>query len=356
MKTKIKTYFLLFMILSLTVLFLAGCGQAASNAEPGQLDVTQAYQTIEARLTEAVAQTPIPPTVTSTPEILAASATPTLEPTQTSAAPTATKLPAVTQTPATSCDQADAAYPSIDITIPDDTQIPAGNSFTKVWRIVNTGTCNWTAEYSAVFVSGDQMSAPASVAISKPVGPGQSVDIDVTLVAPQEAGTYRGYWKLQNANGQQFGIGPGGKNSFWVQIVVTVADTPTPTATLAPTPQTLVSGSVTLNANDSLDLDTLQIGGGADLIYLQVSDGITITGHQLSPLGGATAGVFGTAQPTYAQCKNAAKSAGPVDANANSGAYLCYLTDQGLTGWARIDALDTTNGTLSVTILTWAAP
>lgn len=356
---KMKTKFLpfLFVLLSLVFILLTGCSQSqTSDGETGELDVTQAYQTVEARLTEAVAQTPeFTATVESTSTETATPA-PTL-PTTTPSAPTATFLPTFTHTPAVRCDQADAAYPSIDITIPDNTEIPAGQAFTKVWRVVNSGTCNWTANYKAIFVSGEQMSAPASVPITKPVAPGQSIDIEVTMVAPLDPGTYQGFWKLQNAQGEAFGIGPGGKNTFWVQIVVTAANTPTPTATSAPTPQTLVSGSASLNANVSLDFDTLQIGsGGADVLYQPITDGQTVSGHQLVPQAGATLGYFGSGQPTYAQCQNTSKGAGPIDlVSMGTGTYLCYFTNQGLNGWARIDALDTDGQVLTLTILTWAA-
>lgn len=361
MKMKKYSHTLLFLILGLFMIWLSACNQSAATGDgTGELNVTQAYQTIEARLTEAVAQTPEPVTATQQAEQPTPTPTPSEEPAlqaTTPAAPTATFLPTFTQTPATSCDQADAAYPSIDITIPDNTEIPARQTFTKVWRVVNSGTCNWTAEYEAIFVSGDQMEAPDAVSISEPVSPGQSIDIDVTMIAPSEPGTYQGYWKLRNANGSEFGIGPNGNNTFWVQIVVTAATTTTPEATAAPTPQTLVSGSVSLNANDGVNLDTLQLGsGGSDLIYQPITDGQTVSGHQLVPQAGATVGVFGAGQPFYAQCQNASKSPAPIDLLVNgSGTYLCYFTNQGLTGWARIDALDTDNQVLSITILTWAA-
>jgi len=39
---------------------------------------------------------------------------------------------------------------------------------------------------------------------------------------------------------------------------------------------------------------------------------------------------------------------------AVDGSYYCYTTDQGLTGWARLDGLDEQNGGVTITILTWA--
>jgi hypothetical protein len=367
MKIKKITISLLFLMLSLTVVLLVGCSQPATTTgkEPGELDATQAYQTVDAQLTQAVAQTPVPPTATNMPEPVAASTTPgdaaaPEQPTATvaPAEPTATFLPTFTQTPATRCDQAEAAYPSIDITIPDDTEIPAGNSFTKVWRVVNTGTCNWTAEYTAVFFSGEQMQAPDAVNITEPVAPGQSIDIAVTMIAPDETGTYQGNWMLQNADGENFGIGINAIDSFWVRIVVAeTEDTPTPTASPAPEPDALVSGSATLNADEGVDLDTLQLNtSGSDLRYQQVTDGETVTGHQLVSLSGVSASIYGTGQPTYGQCAAAEMGAVTLDLeDTASGTYICYTTNQGLTGWARFDALDTENGAVSITVLTWAA-
>jgi hypothetical protein len=307
----------------------------------------------------------VPLTATKLSEPVAASATPgdAVNPEQPTATvapsdPTATFLPTFTHTPATRCDQAEAAYPSIDITIPDDTEIPAGNTFTKVWRVVNTGTCNWTAEYTAVFFSGEQMEAPSAVNITEPVAPGQSIDVAVTMVAPLEPGTYQGNWLLQNADGENFGIGINAIDSFWVRIVVVEAeDTPTPTASPVPEPDALVNGSASLNADEGVDLDTLQLNtSGSDLQYQQTVEGDTITGHQLVSLSGVSASVFGAGQPTYGQCVAAEKSAVTLDLGATgSGTYLCYTTNQGLTGWARFDALDTENGVVTITVLTWAA-
>ena len=367
MKMKTITISLLIIILGTTILLLAGCSQSATTTgkEPGSLDVTQAYQTVDAQLTQAVAQTPVPPTATNQADPAAATATPgddaaPEQPTATVAPsePTATFLPTFTHTPATRCDQAEAAYPSIDITIPDDTEIPAGNTFTKVWRVVNTGTCNWTAAYTAIFFSGEQMDAPNEVYITEPVGPGQSIDISVTMIAPLETGSYQGNWMLRNADGENFGIGPNANDSFWVRIVVVEADdTPTPTASPAPEPDVLVSGSATLNADESVDLDTLELNtAGSDLAYQQISSGTVVSGHQLVPLSGVAVGIFGAGQPTFGQCDATAQSAAAIDLETTAlGAYFCYTTNQGLTGWGRLDGFDIDNGIVTITVLTWVA-
>jgi hypothetical protein len=366
MKMNKITVFPIMMILILAMVGLAGCGQADTpkDDESGGLDITQAYQTVDARLTQSVAQTSLPPTATSTPEQVAATPTPdnAVAPEQPSATPTsaepaATFLPTFTHTPAVRCDMAEAGYP-IDVTIPDDTEIPAGNSFTKVWRLVNTGTCNWTAEYTAVFYAGEQMQAPNEVYLSEPVAPGQSIDIDVTMIAPQKTGTYQGNWMLRNADGDIFGIGPNANDSFWVRIeVVGAKDTPTPTASPAPEPDALVSGSATLNVDESIDLDTLQLNtSGGDLAYQQVKDDGDVSDHLLVSLSGVEAAIISGGQPTYGSCKATDMGTVKIDLEeAAEGTYYCYTTNQGLTGWMRFDELDSDNETVTITVLTWAA-
>ncbi len=364
---KTISIFLLSSILILSIALLAGCSLPATTTgkESNSLDITQAYQTVDAQLTQAVAQTPVAPTKTNHPD--PAAATPTSgeasspeQPTATGipSEPTATFLPTFTHTPATRCDQAEAAYPSIDITIPDDTAIPAGNSFTKVWRVVNTGTCNWTAEYTVVFISGEQMGGADEVNIDEPVAPGQSIDIDVTMTAPQDTGTYQGDWMLRNAEGELFGIGSNANDTFWVRIVVIEADdTPSPTASPAPDPDVLVSGNVILNVDESVDLDTLQLNtSGADLAYQQIVEDEAVSGHQLVQLSGVSAGFFGDGQPTFGGCRATDMSVVAIDLEATtSGTYYCFTTNQGLTGWGRFDSLDAENGVVTITILTWAA-
>jgi len=91
-----------------------------------------------------------------------------------------------------------------DVTIPDGTTIPAGQYFTKTWKVSNTGSCTWTATYQLVFVSGDSLGGKAT-AIGKTVAPGESVDVSVELTSTSAAGTITGNWKLSNDNGQPFG-------------------------------------------------------------------------------------------------------------------------------------------------------
>ena len=169
-----------------------------------QTAVVAAEQTIAAIPTE----TPTP-TATATPE-------PTLTSTPTE---TPTPEPSPTEEPTAVVDCDEATFIE-DITIPDGTELAPGAAFTKTWRLLNAGTCSWTTNYKLIFVSGDQMSGPASQQlVNLEVPPGASIDVSVNLKAPSKTGTYRGYWMLKNTAGVPFGIGPTDQ-AFYLEIEV----------------------------------------------------------------------------------------------------------------------------------------
>jgi hypothetical protein len=353
-------YFSKITLIILVLFLLAGCKMPGKDTAVSEIDVTQAFQTVEARLTEAVAQTPTltispepgPPTISDTPTpTLPSEITSTTTPTEDSTVSTNTPAPAE------GCDQAAAGYPKIDITIDDDTEMTPGQAFTKIWRVVNVGTCTWTTDYDIVFFSGELMGAPSSFPLNATVAKDQSVDLAIDMVAPAASGTYQGNWKIRNAAGVLFGIGPGSESPFWVRIKVvsttTATTTPTPTSTSTAVVQ--ASGSVTLSVNDTLDLDTLQVnGGGPDLKFRTT---LIDPRQELMPLVAVTMGVYGGSEPNLANCQAAnLGSAHIILDNLSTGTYLCYRTDLGLPGWARFDGFDSNTGALILQILTWKLP
>jgi hypothetical protein len=178
---------------------------------------------------------------TNTPE---PSNTPTVTATATKIPPTASLTPVssipnvgITQVAPLPCDRVDFVR---DITIRDYTNFNPGAAFTKTWELRNSGTCTWDSSYSLVFDSGYSMGGPASLALPGLVAPGQLVDLSVTLHAPYNNGTYRGFWKLQNPSGGRFGFGSSSSSPFWVTILVGA----TPVATYTSTSE--VSGSCEL--------------------------------------------------------------------------------------------------------------
>lgn len=187
-------YFKIFSIVIVSAFVLAACGSSASKATPTATPLsveaisTAAVQTAFAQLTlEAPTITPTP-AFTNTPNV---TATPTLQ------KPTATK-PAPT---AATC--SNMKFVS-DVTIPDGTQLPVNQAFTKTWKVQNSGTCAWTTSYKLVFSFGEAMSGQA-VTLASAVPTGQTVDISVSLKVPNKTGKLTGVWTLEDDKGQPFG-------------------------------------------------------------------------------------------------------------------------------------------------------
>ena len=106
-----------------------------------------------------------------------------------------------------------------DVTIADGSYIAPGNTFTKTWRIRNCGTATWTTGYKLVWTAGTAMAAQTVVNLPYAVQPGQTVDISVQMTAPQESGSYKSEWMLENESGSRFGVGANCQTPVWAQIV-----------------------------------------------------------------------------------------------------------------------------------------
>jgi len=184
--------------------------------QPAQPNEVDSIETIQAIVTQTVAAAPTSIPATATPVL--ATSTP-IRPTNT-AAPTAIAY----------CDW--VAFVK-DVTIPDGTQLSAGESFTKTWRLQNRGTCTWTPDYMLVYTSGDQMGSTTAVRLPGNVPPGQTVDVSVTLTVPAVNGYQRSYWMLRNPSGALFGSGSKANEAFYVEIKVKVGQ-----------PQGTVSGAL----------------------------------------------------------------------------------------------------------------
>jgi hypothetical protein len=108
-----------------------------------------------------------------------------------------------------------------DITIPDGTEMTPGETFTKTWRLENTGSCTWNSNYDLVFDSGNALGAAAVVGFPNvTVAPDQEVNLSVGFTAPTTPGDYRSEWKLRSDTGQVFGLGSSANATFFVEISV----------------------------------------------------------------------------------------------------------------------------------------
>lgn len=102
--------------------------------------------------------------------------------------------------PAASVPDRDDSQFEGDITYPDGTLVPPNSSFTKVWRLRNTGTVVWANRLLAR-VNEDPCQAPKMVAIPQ-TKPGDTVDIAVPVRTPGKAGRCKIYWKMADEQGR----------------------------------------------------------------------------------------------------------------------------------------------------------
>lgn len=193
-------------------------GGKSEQASEGDINViyTNAAATVNAGQT-AIALS-VTPTATLNTALLVPS--PTFAPLATVTTQPLTILATATKAvPTSGCDM--SIYVS-DVTVPDGTAMTAGQTFTKTWKVTNTGACTWTATYKLVFVAGDGMNGQ-STPIGKEVKPGESVDISVNLTAPAKSGEIKGTWRLSNDKSVAFGDS--------LTVVIKIGTVPTPTKT-----------------------------------------------------------------------------------------------------------------------------
>lgn len=103
----------------------------------------------------------------------------------------------------------------VEETIPDNTKFKGGTLFHKRWRIRNTGPATWDSTYKVTFVAGEIMDGPQEIGLSHDVAPNQEIDIVFFLKTPEKAGTYRGDWHIEDAEGRIVQSNTGGGN-FWL--------------------------------------------------------------------------------------------------------------------------------------------
>ncbi len=188
-------------IASLTaVLLLVSCAPAPSAPTPDVVLIqTSAAQTVVANFTltaAALTPTALPP----------ATDTPTLQPqvTGSAAAATPTLLPGgVTATPIL-CDALGFDVATVDVNVPDNTEMQLGQQFVKTWRVKNNGSCTWGAGYKIVYGGYADTMSGVPQAFNSVVAPGQEVEISVNFTAPTKPGIYLSAWQMANASGKPF--------------------------------------------------------------------------------------------------------------------------------------------------------
>ena len=214
--------------ISVCLVLLTACGGTDETSTPDMASIqTAAVGTVLAIQTQTGAAAPSP-----TVELL-----PTLTATETviSLPPAEATLPVPSQptlAPTKSCYS--MAFVS-DVTIPDNTPVFPGQTFTKTWKVINNGSCAWDAGFKFVNTGGDAMNGvtytlPAAVAVNA------TIELSIVMKAPtNKSGTVRSNWRMTTADGKYFG------DEVFVVIMVgtsTVTPSATATATATATSQT----------------------------------------------------------------------------------------------------------------------
>lgn len=108
-----------------------------------------------------------------------------------------------------------------DVTIPDNSELPADTPVTKTWRLRNAGLLAWPADSQLIFISrrGDNLNGPERVFVGA-VEPNQEVEVSVTFITPPEPGRYIGYYRMATGDGVKFG------QRVWVSFIITSALAP----------------------------------------------------------------------------------------------------------------------------------
>jgi len=211
-------------VMALLISVLTACGGGAS-AQP-TLSVpdiqTLAVAAFAAGLTETAQAAPtLTPSSTSAP-----TDTPAALNTFVAFNPSGSPLGTPALSPTVSCNG--LVYLK-DVSIPDNTQVPAGKKFTKSWLAQNTGGCPWQIGFKFTVVGGDPMGG-STLVLSQAVNPGDQFQLSVPMTAPSQAGKASGTWRMSDASGSFFG------DPLTVVIVVVNKATETPSDTATPTP------------------------------------------------------------------------------------------------------------------------
>ena len=221
-------------------------------------------------------------------------------------------------------------------------------------------------------MSGDLLSAPATIELPQKTDPGEKVTLSVDMIAPTAPGTYQSNWKLRNTAGLLFGLGPSGAAEIWVRIIVsgeaeptaspttpsntTPTPSTTPDGTEAPTSTTVpgTGGAITLQVGEGIDLDNppAALVGSGDLVFEQLGG----KSAWLIPQPGVLLSIFGGLEPTLEDCQAASFSDAPIPVDSlSTGFYLCYQTDQGQPGRVQLISFDAAALTVQLNYLTWGS-
>jgi hypothetical protein len=91
-----------------------------------------------------------------------------------------------------------------DLTIPDNMFATFGMTLDKQWRVENSGSCHWNANYRLRNIGGAALGAPAEIALY-PARAGTQATIEILFIAPFTEGVYESAWQAIDPSGAAFG-------------------------------------------------------------------------------------------------------------------------------------------------------
>lgn len=105
---------------------------------------------------------------------------------------------------------------------------PTGLRFPLRFELHNVGTCAWPVGWQLTVQDGSAFRREDPLVLEEPVPPSGKTTLTVSLLAPQNAGTYDTIWQLRNETGEPVG------SPIPVSLRIYVAATATPNAPPAP--------------------------------------------------------------------------------------------------------------------------
>ncbi len=226
-------------------------------------------------------------------------------------------------------------------------------NFQVTWTIENTSECTWSADYTLKFLGGDINVAESLLPLGTPVAPGGTTTLSVDMQAPSQPGDYVSVWKMQNAQGREFGQGEPPNSPLRVAIKVVFSgqgnqgSNPTPVPpTLVPVPIVLIQSQgeqVTMLTDECYDLHNSGVIDCAEPYAIFTYHQTTKKSLQVMEIKGLDPSVkFAAAmsdEPTKADCEAALGSSGStVIWQIEDTAYYCYAYTPGMityVGWLR---------------------
>ncbi|HLO33090.1 MAG TPA: NBR1-Ig-like domain-containing protein [Anaerolineales bacterium] len=186
----------LLVTVTFIAMLIAACGAPSTQAQEPTADVaairTSAASTVISEFTLTAAA------FTATPSLPTDTDTPVPEVTGTATVPPVAQ---VTGTAGTSVALCDSLAFVADVNVPDGTNMSPGQDFLKTWRVKNTGSCTWDANYKLIYAGYADKMAGQWQPLTQVVQPGQEVELSVQFKAPDQIGEYLSAWQMANSKG-----------------------------------------------------------------------------------------------------------------------------------------------------------